>query len=124
MINDQQSFDPYAATEDSRMAESSTSSIAASDFALVVGSAVTRRRSAGGKSATSDGSAWCWAGSSELDSPKAVLYFADTMRQNAGEHYLSFFSGPTLKTRTARRRRTPPRSSRTPPRGPSRSTAS
>jgi len=29
----------------------------------------------------------------ELDSPKSVLYFADIMRQNAGEHYLAFFSG-------------------------------
>jgi hypothetical protein len=34
---------------------------------------------------------------SELDAPKAVLYFSDTMRQNAGEHYLAFFSGSTLK---------------------------
>jgi hypothetical protein len=33
----------------------------------------------------------------DLDPPKAVLYFADTMRQNAGEHYLAFFSGTTLK---------------------------
>lgn len=31
----------------------------------------------------------------ELDPPKVVLYFADTMRANAGEHYLSFF-GPTV----------------------------
>lgn len=30
----------------------------------------------------------------DLDAPKAVVYFADTMRSNAGEHYLSFF-GPT-----------------------------
>jgi len=29
---------------------------------------------------------------SELDPPKAVIYFADTMRSNAGDHYLSFFS--------------------------------
>jgi VWFA-related protein len=28
----------------------------------------------------------------EMDPPKAVLYFADTMRANAGEHYFSFFS--------------------------------
>jgi len=28
----------------------------------------------------------------ELDPPKAVVYFADTMRSNAGDHYLSFFS--------------------------------
>jgi VWFA-related protein len=28
---------------------------------------------------------------SELDPPKAVVYFADTTRKNAGDHYLSFF---------------------------------
>src|SRR5207344_861628 len=33
----------------------------------------------------------------ELDAPKAALYFADTMRQNAGEHYLAFFSGSTIQ---------------------------
>ena len=27
----------------------------------------------------------------DLDPPKAMVYFADTMRSNAGEHYLSFF---------------------------------
>jgi VWFA-related protein len=27
-----------------------------------------------------------------MDAPKAVVYFADTMRKNAGDHYLSFFS--------------------------------
>jgi hypothetical protein len=32
----------------------------------------------------------------ELDPPKAFLYFADTMRQNAGEHYLSFFGNAVL----------------------------
>ena len=32
----------------------------------------------------------------DIDPPKAALYFADTMRQNAGEHYLAFFSGATL----------------------------
>ncbi len=32
----------------------------------------------------------------DLDAPKAVLYFADTMRANAGEHYLSFFGSTTL----------------------------
>ena len=29
---------------------------------------------------------------SELDPPKAVVYFADTVRKNAGDHYLSFFA--------------------------------
>jgi hypothetical protein len=33
----------------------------------------------------------------EFDSPKVVLYFADTMRQNAGEHYLSFFGDLNVK---------------------------
>jgi hypothetical protein len=33
---------------------------------------------------------------SEVDPPKAFLYFADTMRQNAGEHYLSFFGDAVL----------------------------
>lgn len=33
----------------------------------------------------------------ELDPPKAFLYFADTMRQNAGEHYLSFFGNGVLE---------------------------
>jgi hypothetical protein len=32
----------------------------------------------------------------DVDPPKAVLYFADTMRENAGQHYLSFFSGATM----------------------------
>lgn len=34
----------------------------------------------------------------DLDPPKAVLYFADTMRQNAGAHYLSFFGATNLVT--------------------------
>ena len=37
----------------------------------------------------------------ELDPPKAFLYFADTMRQNAGEHYLSFFGDSVLKRNAA-----------------------
>ena len=31
----------------------------------------------------------------DLDPPKAVLYFADTMRKNAGAHYFSFFTQET-----------------------------
>jgi VWFA-related protein len=34
---------------------------------------------------------------SEVDPPKAFLYFADTMRQNAGEHYMSFFGDSVLE---------------------------
>lgn len=33
----------------------------------------------------------------DLDAPKAVLYFADNMRANAGEHYLSFFGTTTIQ---------------------------
>ncbi len=33
----------------------------------------------------------------DVDPPKAVLYFADTMRSNAGEHYLSFFNTSTRR---------------------------
>jgi VWFA-related protein len=33
----------------------------------------------------------------EVDSPKAVLYFADTMRQNAGEHYTALFNRAQAK---------------------------
>ncbi|HET9300096.1 MAG TPA: hypothetical protein VFO11_09125, partial [Candidatus Polarisedimenticolaceae bacterium] len=32
----------------------------------------------------------------DVDSPKAVLYFADTTRRNAGDHYLSFLSASTV----------------------------
>lgn len=31
---------------------------------------------------------------SEIDPPKAFLYFSDTFRQNPGAHYLSYFSNP------------------------------
>jgi VWFA-related protein len=31
---------------------------------------------------------------SEIEPPKAVIYFADTLRSNAGEHYLRFFGRP------------------------------
>ncbi len=32
----------------------------------------------------------------DVDSPKAVLYFSDTTRRNAGDHYLSFLSASTV----------------------------
>ncbi len=34
----------------------------------------------------------------ELNPPKAVVYFADTMRSNAGAHYMSFFSSRVDRT--------------------------
>jgi VWFA-related protein len=38
---------------------------------------------------------------SRLDSRKAVLYFADTMRQNPGEHYVSFFGHEMQRSTSA-----------------------
>jgi len=38
---------------------------------------------------------------SEVDPPKAVIYFADTMRANAGEHYMSFFGQSVQSTQQA-----------------------
>ena len=35
----------------------------------------------------------------DLPHPKAVIYFADTMRANPGEHYLSYFSSATRSAR-------------------------
>jgi hypothetical protein len=37
----------------------------------------------------------------EVEAPKAVLYFADTLRSNAGEHYLRFFGDRALGTERA-----------------------
>lgn len=37
-------------------------------------------------------------GLSEVDPPKAVLYFADKMRSNAGAHYMSFFGSHPRST--------------------------
>lgn len=34
----------------------------------------------------------------DVDPPKAAIYFADTLRVNAGEHYLSFFGSQALET--------------------------
>ena len=96
MVNDQSTFDTYAATEDIRLADVIHELDRGIDFAL----ALARRYAADER----------WRQErdlrrlsmvlgrlAELDPPKAVLYFADTMRQNAGEHYLSFFSGPTVQ---------------------------
>lgn len=96
LINDQSTFDPFAATEEGRMADIIHEIDRGVDYAL----ALARRYAAEER----------WKQErdlrrlsmvlgrlSELDAPKAVLYFADTMRENAGEHYLAFFSGPTIK---------------------------
>jgi len=95
MTDDQETFDTYAATEENRLNEIIREMERGTDFAL----ALARRFAADER----------WRQERDLrrlsmvlgrfadfEPPKAVLYFADTMRQNAGEHYLSFFSGPAV----------------------------
>jgi VWFA-related protein len=92
MVNDSSTFDTYASLEPTRMAEIIHEEERGVDFAISLAS----RYAADEK----------WQQQrdlrqlsmvlgrlSELDAPKSVLYFADTMRQNPGEHYLAFFSG-------------------------------
>ena len=96
LIDDQSAFDPFAATEEIRLSDVIRELDRGVDFAL----SLARRYAAEER----------WKQERDLrrlsmvlgrladvDPPKAVLYFADTMRQNAGEHYLSFFSGTTIK---------------------------
>ena len=95
MVDDQGTFDTYAATEENRLNDVIHEMSRGTEFAL----ALARRYAADER----------WRQErdlrrlsmvlgrlAEFDAPKAVLYFADTMRQNAGEHYLSFFAGTTL----------------------------
>jgi VWFA-related protein len=95
MIDDQTTFDTYAATEEIRLSDV----VHEMDRSVQLALALARRYAADER----------WRQErdlrrvsmvlgrlAELDPPKAVLYFSDTMRQNAGEHYLSFFAGSTL----------------------------
>ena len=95
MVNDVDDFDTYATTEVNRLAEVVGELKISTDRAISVARRyaeeersrqereLTRLRMVMGRL-------------DEIEPPKAVLYFADTMRENPGEHYLSFFSGPTL----------------------------
>jgi len=91
MTNDIRDFDPYAAQEEERLAEvvlriqnnmESAMHLAreyAREERMRQERDLTRLRMVLGRMV-------------ELDAPKAALYFADTMRSNPGQHYLSFFS--------------------------------
>jgi VWFA-related protein len=91
MTNDIRDFDPYAAQEENRLAEIvlaiqnrvDTATHLAREYAreerMRQERDLTRLRMTLGRLV-------------ELDAPKATLYFADTMRVNPGQHYLSFFS--------------------------------
>jgi VWFA-related protein len=101
LVDDQSMFDPFAVTEENRLAEIIHELDRGVDYAL----ALARRYAADER----------WRQERDLrrlsmvlgrladvDPPKAVLYFADTMRENAGQHYLSFFSGTTLADQNGR----------------------
>ena len=95
LINDTSTFDSYASLEENRMAE----------IILELNRGIDQALSLAARFAADE--RWrqerdlrrlsmVLGRLAELDSPKSVLYFADTMRQNAGEHYLSFFGASTL----------------------------
>ncbi|HUC43136.1 MAG TPA: hypothetical protein VMR65_03780 [Candidatus Sulfotelmatobacter sp.] len=98
MIGDVTDFDPFAMTEENRLAEIMGEISNRVDLAIALAKRyaqeersrqerdLNRLRMVIGRLA-------------EVDPPKAVLYFADNMRGNAGEHYLSFFSGNVLAER-------------------------
>jgi VWFA-related protein len=98
MVDDIGTFDPYAAMEQTRLADVigalNGRGIASGALAMAGRYAADERwrqerdlRRLGMVSGRF----------AEFDPPKVVLYFADTMRQNAGEHYLSFFGELNLK---------------------------
>ena len=101
MIDDQSTFDPFAVTEDNRLADIVRELDRGVEFALSLArnyAADERWRQERDLRRLS----MVLGRLADVDPPKAVLYFADTMRQNAGEHYLSFFSGTTLKDANGR----------------------
>ena len=88
MVDDVDMFDPYAATEEARRA-------AVSNLEMARLYAAEERLETRARSRPAlDGVASIRCDSIHL---KIVLYFADTMRQNAGEHYLALFDQKELK---------------------------
>ena len=98
MIDDIHNFDPYAMTEENRLAEVLGEISFRLDRAMQMARTyaqeerkrqerdLNRLRMVIGRLA-------------EVDPPKAAIYFADTMRQNPGEHYLAFFGSSALTDR-------------------------
>jgi VWFA-related protein len=79
MVDDMDMFDPYAATEEARRA-------AVSNLEMARLYAAEERL----RQEQDLGRLWMVLRRfAAFDPPKIVLYFADTMRQNAGEHYLA-----------------------------------
>jgi VWFA-related protein len=99
MVDDVGTFDPYTATEQRRRAEV----VAALVGRTVAEALVLARGYAADERWRQERDlrrlSMVLGRFAEFDPPKVVLYFADTMRQNAGEHYLSFFG--TLNTKNS-----------------------
>ena len=101
LIDDQSTFDPFSATEENRLSDIIRELDRGVDFALALA-----RRYASDERWKQERDlrrlSMVLGRLADIDPPKAVLYFADTMRENAGEHYLAFFSGTALKDANGR----------------------
>lgn len=96
LVDDRDAFDPYSASEDTRLADIVQQMEHGTEVAL----GLARRYAAEERwrqERDLQRLSMVLGRFADLDAPKAVLYFSDTMRQNAGEHYLSYFPGSTLK---------------------------
>jgi VWFA-related protein len=95
MVDDNTTFDTYASLEEDRMADLIRELDKSIDSALALaGRYASEERWKQEKELRR--LSMVLGRLTEFDSPKSVLYFADTMRQNAGEHYLSFFGSTVL----------------------------
>jgi len=98
-IDDVKGFDPFAMTEETRLAEI-MSEIAHNNLDRAITLATQYAQEERTRQERDLNRLRMVIGRfSEIDPPKAVLYFADNMRQNAGEHYLSFFGEGVLKNK-------------------------
>jgi len=92
MVDDQETFEPYAANEEGRLNDVIREMTRGQEAAMALAGRYAAderwRQERDLRRVT-----MVLGRLGEVDPPKAVLYFSDTMRQNAGEHYLSFFAG-------------------------------
>lgn len=96
MENDVNDFDPYATAEVNRLAKVVGELKVSTERAISVARQYAREeRSRQERELTR--LRMVLGRLDDVEPPKVVLYFADTMRQNPGEHYLAFFSSSTLK---------------------------
>jgi VWFA-related protein len=98
--NDNSQWDPYPTLEDGRLAEVQDEILEDIDRAI----SIARRYQAEDRWRQEKALrrlSMVLGTFAALDPPKAVLYFADTMRQNAGEHYMSFFGATVIADQAA-----------------------